>query len=650
MPFVSAIDSHSCVPSIVAQGGTITCEIDLAAGNTEKNQAYNITFWNDTAQTIGITGCSFSGTTENSPDPIDVIQGCTIPSDFGPSTTAVVNFTLTSLDLETLFNFNISETTSSTLIIDEIKIETPILVGKQTGVSWTVSKQDTGKAIVGSLCTGDLLQLIGGELIPIAGSSIEAFSPISKYAGHALTSFVPSVVNTNEGINYILEIRCDCIPGNTGCLDEDANVLVNSSSSTGLIGIGTSIISISTWLTVNTVTDKGNYEVGETVEVCANITNPANRSRQAVSIEYNLRCDSGSDSDTNRILLEDHVELRGVNGNTTQMQCHDFKVPDVETLEKGANNCQGATDVTVMDELLNPLVTYSTIAPRINITTSRIHPEIFWDRVSRNIYFSNVSFNAFDVGVKSVEVTINQLMHEPDTHATAIKNVSVTYFNGTVVPYEVIVSVHERFVRLTEEDESVKDFDVVTISIRDVNTTLDENFNVTIEFVDFQNRQATALEGINASAGTFDFSILADDTFLATTMVTGNGLTGDGRILNRDVNVTCQVVDYPETIKEFRIFVTDTFSFTEEIKVPTTSNTYTMRCQVVDRFFGEDAVEAFSNFQVLPKGFIGVGIELIKRNKITFFIILIIILILVVVIVRHFVNKRKAKDSVRNFG
>ncbi len=506
MTFVSAIDSISCVPVTVAQGGTIECEIDLANGNSEKNQAYNITFYNESAQSTVIAGCTFAGTTENKKNPIDIIQGCTIPGAWGATNNSVVNFSLTSLVTDDTFIFNISETSSALLIISGFSFDT-IFLGKQTGAKWIVSKQDTGKAVVGASCNGDILELVNGSLVPIGGTTSGFQSLTSKYGGHTLVSFTPTVSSLDEGRSYIVEVRCDCVPENSGCMDEDGVVLINSSQVSGLFGIGTSSISISTWLTVNTVTDQTGYEVGETAVVCANITNPENRSRQAVSIEYNLRCDSGSDSDTNRILLGDHVELRGISGNTTQMQCHDFKIPDIEELEKGATTCYGATDVMVLDGLSNPLVTYNTLSSAFTITTDRIHPEIFWERISRNVYFANVSFINFDVGIKEVHATINQLIHAPDSHATSIKSFTVKYMNGTTVPFTTRISAHERFIRSIGSDESVRDFDIISIAIIDVNTSLDDFFNVTIEFIDTDNRTSSALEGIDDKTGTFAFSI-----------------------------------------------------------------------------------------------------------------------------------------------
>lgn len=606
LTFVSAIESIVCVPSTVSIGSTIECEIDLAGGNAERNEVYNMTFYNDTAQTIPIPGCSFLGLTQNSPTPIDIIEGCSIPSDFGSSETAVVNFSLTTLQTEVNFQFNISLATSIDLLINEIIFETPVLLGKLTGARWTVSKADTGEPVLGASCTGDVLQSVGGVLVPIAGSTGGFTTVLSKFLGHALTSFIPQATSLDEGTNYIVEIRCDCIPENGGCMNSTGNVLVNSSSAKGLKGIGTSSLFIGTWLTLNTVTDKLNYEVGETVRVCANITNPINRSRQAVEIEYNLRCDSGSNSDTNRILLGEHTELRGISENTIQMQCHDFKIPDTETVEKGANNCQGATDVIVLDSVGDSLVTYSTTSPRLNITTSRIHPEIFWDRISRTKYFANVSFNEFDVGIKSVEVTINQLMHEPDTHATSIKNFSVRFMNGSNVNFDSVISVHERFQRITNGDTIVRDFDVVTISIKNVNTTLDEDLNVTIEFVEFEERSTVALEGIENKTGTFAFSINAKDTNSNTVEF---NLSAQLEISNQDEIegfFSCYIEGYKE-ITEIQfahaINKTDPFLTTKTLIVPETLiPVQTVHCDLGFIAFGNDKDTATDTFSILDGG------------------------------------------------
>jgi len=134
-------------------------------------------------------------------------------------------------------------------------------------------------------------------------------------------------------------------------------------------------------------------------------------------------------------------------------------------------------------------------------------------------------------------------------------------------------------------------------------------FNITADLSDrckysqnydqeIQYQQKEELSAINDSAGTFDFEISVSDTDILTTTVSGSGKTGEGRTLNRDLNVKCQVDGYPSTYKEFKVYCTDTFSFTEQIKVPKPYGTYTMSCTVIDRFFGEDATPASGNFKV----------------------------------------------------
>ena len=136
-----------------------------------------------------------------------------------------------------------------------------------------------------------------------------------------------------------------------------------------------------------------------------------------------------------------------------------------------------------------------------------------------------------------------------------------------------------------------------------------QNYDQEIEYRDALATEDSAsyLGGINSSAGTFDFSITVPNTNTYNVQISGNGLTGDGRTLNRDVNVKCQVDDYAPSYKEFKIFVTDTFAFTELINVPPTDGTYTMRCTVIDSFFGENAVQAVANFNVGGGGLAGGG-------------------------------------------
>ena len=156
-----------------------------------------------------------------------------------------------------------------------------------------------------------------------------------------------------------------------------------------------------------------------------------------------------------------------------------------------------------------------------------------------------------------------------------------------------------------------------------------------------------ALEGINSSAGTFDFSITVPSTRFDHVTVAGEGLTGDGRTLNRDLNVKCQVDGHPETYTEFKVYCTDTFAFTQVINnIPKTLDTYTMRCTAIDRFFGEDAVQAVANFERVSAGGGEPGERDFKKVPVVIIVLgILIFVILLCIVLSVFFMRKRAKDD-----
>ena len=156
----------------------------------------------------------------------------------------------------------------------------------------------------------------------------------------------------------------------------------------------------------------------------------------------------------------------------------------------------------------------------------------------------------------------------------------------------------------------------ITITVLDIHediigfgdTEPHNTFNITADLGDecryrgsddqfLQARQTRALEGINSSAGTFDFKINALDTDVGIVTVTGEGKKGQGGSMNRDINIKCQVEGHPETLNEFKVFATSSFSFTRDMDISLPNGIYTVECTAIDRFFGEDAVRATDNFK-----------------------------------------------------
>jgi len=116
--------------------------------------------------------------------------------------------------------------------------------------------------------------------------------------------------------------------------------------------------------------------------------------------------------------------------------------------------------------------------------------------------------------------------------------------------------------------------------------------------------QAQYLGGINASAGTFDFSISVPNAPTGQVLVSGFGITGNGQVLNRDVEIECYVENYQlQTSKKFYTYVTNNFSFSELVNVPDAAMTYNMICTAEDSKFGRYITPPVStSFNRLPGG------------------------------------------------
>ena len=104
-----------------------------------------------------------------------------------------------------------------------------------------------------------------------------------------------------------------------------------------------------------------------------------------------------------------------------------------------------------------------------------------------------MSTNDFDIGVAAVHIFVDSRLTEQDTPATSLKNISFKYFNGSDVPYVQDIFVHEHTIKRNGEVTSEDKFE---IGLKNVNTTLNEDINVTITFTKFEERGTNALESL----------------------------------------------------------------------------------------------------------------------------------------------------------
>lgn len=445
----ATLDKSTCV-----NDETITATCVCSAGG-ERDRAYSVEWWNVTGGLIMET--------DNGTTPADVgtpfFESFTCPS----VGTLDGNVTLTGTNLEGSDTFSVVAAAANALIIVNISVTEEVLIGRTAGFKFTVVDEN-GKAISNAECNADVED---GAGIPITEGAID----FSTRDGEGAFSGVTSIDALSEGRQFVLDIRCTCGKAGTGmsCFDEDG---VEVELSSGGIEFP---FTVGTWMTVNTITDRLNYIVEDDLFICANVTNPVNRSRQSLIIEYDYRCNGLDDQSTNRVLIASSVESRGIDSNLTQTQCIVFRIPDAQAIEKGATACYASTRVTVLNEIDVPLVTYVTTSPLFNVTSDEVHPnELNWIRIGRTRYRTNVSLNDFDVGVKDIHVVLNVLIDELDTPATSIESFSVTFDDGSAISFDTRLSIQERF--LLTEDMS----DVVVVEIIGVNTSLNQNFFVTV--------------------------------------------------------------------------------------------------------------------------------------------------------------------------
>lgn len=566
--FLIGLASAACTITLDKEsyfsGETATATMSCGLGS-EKNTAYTVNWSNGTAIVETDTG-----TTPNVVSQA-FFETLNMPSGVNWTDANATLFLDSAFEAYDTFTLNDTGLTSS-LIVKNITFTSAseLFIGKTLGIRGLVYDEN-GNKISNANCQFDIED---GTSLPITSLTD------TSHDGIAQTDFILNIDSFDESRQYLARVGCFCGASSTigACVDENGAEVATS------VGSATNTFTTLNWLTVNSVTSlNGSVDVGDEFSICANVTNNLTDDRLDIMVYYNWRCGSGSDSDTDRIVYGSYSQLRGISANTTQMQCHDFVVPNEEHIEKGSNICYGATDVSVLNEAGESLVTYATTSPQFNVTIYSIHPSIEFQRVSKNIYFANVSFDAFDVGIKNVHAIIDGDLNGGDTSLTSIVNYSVYYFNGTQVPYSTRIFFHEHAIR--NQEVLVWD-DAIEVEIADVNTTLDENFNLTVEFENYEERQTEALEGINNKTGTFHLDVECPVTgIIGSDMAcVVTAYVEDSQIVEKEVDFTCFISDGTNEFSSVnfnQMVRRSAVSVSRDFAVPTSFNSgqqYVLQC------------------------------------------------------------------------
>ena len=398
------------------------------------------------------------------------------------------------------------------------------------------------------------------------------------------------------------------------------------------------------------VTDKINYYSGEYVHICANVSSLFDK-RIEFDVLYNIRCsESGLDTDTDRSIVGFLREPRELDAGTTQEQCGEVFVDYLDHLKYKTSICYASVTIEspYIDRFDNKLLVRGS---DFNVTDYGYYPEyelnptyplvrLFpdWrrfddliDGVNRIYYRTKINISKLKEEFLDPDDNIENGSWDVYAICTDNMPISQEHYNFTVLNESGDVIDNEVEAKALQWVHSPNHGELNTacaIGIENVNfsDTGDDWFEVRIWYEDFEENKMNALLGINSSAGTLDFSILAADTSESTTIVKGSGRTGQGQIMNRDVRITCQVNGHPFTAKSFTVFATDTFSFEMEVEVPSKQSTYTMSCTAKDvkfgTFYSEAATDNFKKIYVLGAGAgatVERGEETIDKIKKAFF-------------------------------
>jgi len=439
---------------------TITVAIETTT-NPEKGDPYNVTWYNGTDIVYNDTG---------------LLSGIVGGQVFEVYTTSATDYWITSyvnvtsnLVTQQLY-FNVTGNASNSLYISDATFSPIARLGSPFAVDFQV-KDENNKNIDNAKC-----EIFGTDANGEPLQQCTVFSSLSTTIdGFGICSDILNSLIFEENEQYLVKIRCTCGIGDNSCFDEDGNTIEKHK------GSATYVFTVTPWLTVNTITDNDMYEVDDSIYVCANVTNNGTE-RVPIDIVYNWRCQNGAgDLSTDRILLGNKKEERGISANTTQNQCNSFLIADDLAIEQGAINCYSATSVTVLDKNKNPIYTYDTTSGLFTINVTEINPFVRWKELNSNTFTATVNIDDYDVDFKDIDVRLNDRLTDQGTPGSRLRSYTVTYSNGSTIPYDTEIQVVDTAITDNLINTlNIEKFSELTVTILNVNTSLDEEFKVTV--------------------------------------------------------------------------------------------------------------------------------------------------------------------------
>lgn len=592
---------------------------------TEKNKAYTLT-WRNSSNDILQTD---TGTTPNTVGE-SFFETFTFPNGVD----YLGNVTLTGSSLEGFDTFVVNSTAgANALLVTNLTFTSAsdVYLLRNFGMDWVV-KDDIGKKLTNARCQ---ISFSEGDDIPIA-----SFNSIKTIDGRGQANFYLNDNAFNEGREYLVEVDCFC--GNTGsgngCIDEDGLDVNNS------IGTTQGFFSINTYATSSTRTDRTSYSLKDELFVCANVTNTNYPDRLPLSINYNVRCSAYTDGNANldRVLVakNQNPELRGISKNTSQNQCARFIIPEAAYLQGHNSECYAATDVSVLNENFETIVTYSTTSPIFFINSTELNLNADWVRLDNYTYNAIINLSAtnyiayngsgtgnLDINLATPTITNFQAIDEISRgqvsladliDSTFIYDITATGAGGAQVT-TALEYLEDGFleIELKGVDISRSGYYNVTFKIHDWTSRL---VDATEGIETFENRSATALEGIENKTGTFHFDVdCPAQAVIGEEMdCTITAYVEETQVVEKEVDFTCYIqgTGVRHSTINFNSMVTRTpVTFLREFSIPssfTAQQEYSVVCKANYYNLGsrqDTFQDTFIAIATGPGGFIGAIME-----------------------------------------
>ena len=374
----------------------------------------------------------------------------------------------------------------------------------------------------------------------------------------------------------------------------------------------------------NVALDKSNYYTGESLHVCANVTNSYDR-RLVFELEYDVRCSENisNDETLDRSLLAQVSENRGVGGNQTQMQCVDITIPYADHLKYKTSGCYAS--VALNSDFVTDVTGYQTSksSSSVNITDFGMYPQYEldptyplvrlypdWrmfdevvDGIDKNYYRAKVNITKLteanldpDSEIGDDDWDLYVLFSEDMACSSNIYNYTVTDSSGTVINN----ALENKAIQWVDGGGNYDQG--CAIGIEDVNfsDTDDDYFIVKVWYEDFEerttealessstssSRSADALEGIENKTGIFHLDVACPSSGTIGTdmdcIVTA--YVEDSQTVQKEVDFTCYISDGTSQYSSvnFNQMVTrNAVSLTQTFAVPSTfseGTSYILQC------------------------------------------------------------------------